>query len=379
VNMYTIDMLLAEGQGKGDIGANSINDDGIAVGNVLNEDGTVQPCIWPANGGTAALINTDVPNVTAMAINSYGAIAGARTLNDGEGYYGVVYDKSGKTDALPNLPDDVDFAAFALGINDSYIIGYSETGVDVQQHATRWAIATHAIEDLGALDGFTDSRATAINSSDQIVGYCSNDDGSGQAFLWTSGGKSGSAKNPQMEGLGTLGGLWSQAYGVNSAGNVVGASVTTAGDVHAFVWRRGANNGAKPNPQMEDLGTLPGQSYSVAKFIDDKGNVFGQSAPNLTGPFIAVISEPSPYRMLDLLAPWGVPPSPVGRPSSIYRSLARTRGYAAMEPLIKRFLRPGDFYPALVGGGNSKGQIVGTGTVGGANPSTVGYRITFAP
>ena len=80
--------------------------------------------------------------------------------------------------------------------------------------------------------------------------------------------------------VGTLGGSFSQAFGVNNRGDVVGFS-TTAGDVslHAFLWRDGL---------MTDLGilgtpdTLP---YSIAVSINNSGKVVGNSEISVPDPF----------------------------------------------------------------------------------------------
>src|SRR5258708_23451513 len=66
--------------------------------------------------------------------------------------------------------------------------------------------------------------------------------------------------------LGTLGGSFSIALGVNSHGQVIGNSFTTGDqDLHAFIYSDG---------RMRDLGTLGGSSSS-ADAIDDLGRVFG--------------------------------------------------------------------------------------------------------
>jgi len=68
--------------------------------------------------------------------------------------------------------------------------------------------------------------------------------------------------------LGTLGGPLSDALDVNQARDTVGASWTSTGYVHAFLWT--AHSG------MADLGTVA-SSYSQANAINNRGHVVGQS------------------------------------------------------------------------------------------------------
>jgi probable HAF family extracellular repeat protein len=82
-----------------------------------------------------------------------------------------------------------------------------------------------------------------------------------------------------MGDLGTLGGRNSYAYALNSTGEVVGASDTPDGTMHAFVFHDGT---------MSDLGTVPGFDNSLAYGINDHGVIVGDlhSPGSLGRPFI---------------------------------------------------------------------------------------------
>lgn len=108
---------------------------------------------------------------------------------------------------------------------------------------------------LGTLGGRY-SQAWGINDHGQVVGY--SDLNASRypihAFLWTRG--SG------MQDLGTLGGGVSWAFGINENGQVVGGSGTAPyGAEHAFLWTRGVG--------MQDLGG------GSARDINDRGEITG--------------------------------------------------------------------------------------------------------
>ena len=69
--------------------------------------------------------------------------------------------------------------------------------------------------------------------------------------------------------LGTLGGTYSFAYGINASGQVVGYSAT-AGDASSMPFF------TYPGGPMQDLGTLGG-TYSYANGINASGQVVGSS------------------------------------------------------------------------------------------------------
>ena len=71
-----------------------------------------------------------------------------------------------------------------------------------------------------------------------------------------------------MTDLGTLGGTYSQAYGINNDGQVVGGSYTTGDTIYAaFLYSGGV---------MTGLGTLGG-TYGEARAINDNGQIAGGS------------------------------------------------------------------------------------------------------
>jgi probable HAF family extracellular repeat protein len=119
-------------------------------------------------------------------------------------------------------------------------------------------VAFYDITELGTLGGST-SDARGINSSGQVVGAADTVSGSEHTYLWSSG---------KMQDLGTLGGAGSGATAINDAGQVIGSADVAGGGYHAFV---GTESG------LLDLGTLPGDKSSIAYGMNAAGQVVGTS------------------------------------------------------------------------------------------------------
>jgi probable HAF family extracellular repeat protein len=140
-----------------------------------------------------------------------------------------------------------------------------------------WAAVT--VLDLGTLGG-NYSAATGINDLGQVVGMSRDADGRQRAFLWQPGSL--------MQDLGTIvGGPNAEANGVNNRGQVAGTSAYDpfVGDLRAFLWQAGTG--------LTDIGALPGnRSEGVA--INDLGQIVGSSLifPARVAPTHAALWQP---------------------------------------------------------------------------------------
>jgi probable HAF family extracellular repeat protein len=113
------------------------------------------------------------------------------------------------------------------------------------------------ITNLGSLGGVF-SEAMGINNHGQVVGRSQNAEGNNRAFLWENG---------VMTDLGTLGGSTSYAYSINDSAQVTGWSQNTEGKTRAFLWENGV---------MTDLGAF-NNSHSYGYSINNSGEIVGWS------------------------------------------------------------------------------------------------------
>jgi probable HAF family extracellular repeat protein len=113
------------------------------------------------------------------------------------------------------------------------------------------------LKSLGSLGG-TYNIAYGINDNGQIVGVSSTSGGSYHAFSYSNGA---------MSDLGTFGGLGSCAYGINNAGQIVGSINTSGNDYSAYLLTNGV---------VSNLNTLGAPTMSALR-INNIGQIIGSS------------------------------------------------------------------------------------------------------
>jgi probable HAF family extracellular repeat protein len=135
--------------------------------------------------------------------------------------------------------------------NDGVIVGESD------RCAFIWD-SNKGMIDLGTLEDNRETSAWGINETGKVIGYSRSQIG-WKSFLWHNG---------KITDLGSLGGH-TKAYDINNSGIVVGRSVTSPNQYHAFIWQ--------PSMPIHDLGVIGNGMDSRAYAINEKGQVAGAS------------------------------------------------------------------------------------------------------
>jgi probable HAF family extracellular repeat protein len=149
------------------------------------------------------------------------------------------------------------------------VVGTSGLTHGSNMHAFVWSAPT-GMRDLGTFEGGDYSEAFGVNDAGTVVGN-SNTRQTMRGFVWNA-----------QEGMRELsplpGDFASRAFAINNSGQVVGFSSGKHG-VRAVVW--------SAQFEVRSLGTLTGGNYSEAYAINNAGHVVGMSTSSSgTRPFL---------------------------------------------------------------------------------------------
>ncbi len=199
---------------------------------------------------------------------------------------------------------------FATGVNDrGQVVGWAETPVHdptcnspqvLQFRAVVWEPKKGTMQQLPPLPGDSTSAATAINESGQAVGISGDCDvavgrfSARHAVLWDHG---------TVTEIPNLGGTsWHTPMAINQRGDVVGFSnPAEPGDevggfiARAFLWTKGSE-------RAQDLRTLPGDVFSEAFGINARGQVVGVSFGGPNGARAVLWQDGVPTDLNDLVS-----------------------------------------------------------------------------
>lgn len=283
VNNVTV--LLA-GLGTGGTGfttATAINTGGSVVGfsEVTAAPAGVKAVRWEvtaATGAASAPVTLNPPTGGTYSA-AYGVSAAGLTVGEAEnGAAGSIVAATWAANATTGaaatvLPASATFPSTgrsaAYGVNNlatPQIVGEATTAAGALK-AVLWNGTTGAPVDLGLLTGGTFSTAHAINDGGVVVGEADTATGATHAVAWRVNADGTKAAGPVDLGIITVADVRSTAFGVDSAGRVVGESENAAGEVHAGMWTLDANLVATTK---KDLG-----ANASAYAINESGRIAG--------------------------------------------------------------------------------------------------------
>jgi hypothetical protein len=285
----------------------ALNNDGVVTGATVNPDGSISPGKWSkgvlTNLGGPPGLHSGFNRVRPFGINDSGAIVGGIYTSAGEWPARAFVHREGSYTVLP-LVHPMDVGGVAIGINDrGEVAGFDRTS----NHNTQgWLWSDGAYTSL-RVSG-TNTVAVGINSSGTVVGYrrvnfiqrlltgqfrrsgnmgfvlshgatqylngpvnAINDLGvaagaSTSRHLMTTRLKREATATVFKDGIATsILSLPSAAFGINSAGDVIGSYRAGSGS-RAFIW----------SPRSGAFDITPARYRSaVAAAINNRGDILG--------------------------------------------------------------------------------------------------------
>jgi probable HAF family extracellular repeat protein len=208
-------------------------------------------------------------------LNAHGAVVGCSDIANSEGYpctgtgagqHAFYWTKSAGMKDLGTLPGGN--ISGAIGVNDlGQVVGYSNTSTSLLTEynfiAFEWT-SSGGMVNLGKLAGGNSSCAFEINDAGVITG---------DSFVGSTVVDAASWTDKKIKSLGALSNsIFTAALDINDAGEIVGESIFSYGPPFLNAWHAVKWN---VSDDVEDLGTLPGGTYSIGFGINDGGEIVG--------------------------------------------------------------------------------------------------------
>jgi len=278
---YRLDWI-APPEGVLALDAADINDQGQVAGTALGPSGPDAYTWSPSNGFVTLARLPTADLMSAVAINENGVVAGNAEWLDGGFSRPVIW-----TD--PGHAQDLGVSGTANDINDrGHVVGtLAPQGIGV---AYLWD-ATSGATLLGTLGGSW-SVANGVNAADEVVGVSELADGTSHAFFWSAG---------TMLDLGALDGSYSDAGAISDAGQVTGTYQGPSNEIRVFRWTRSEG--------MVDVGPSYADATEGATSLSTGVNAVGQIVGGVQPPGLllrAAVRQPTSGAWQDLM-----PESPV--------------------------------------------------------------------
>lgn len=244
-----------------------INNQGVVVGESTTTNQTTQAFIWteadgmkPLPVGEAALFSA------AYSINDLGQVVG--TVENHAGIHAVAWDR-GRMSLINRLPGSGFVQPLDVN-NRGDVVGQIETGTDDTQisHAYyfRRALDAQNLTEFQFISPQSGSAAVSINDNGDAVGSIMFDTSRVRAFLYT--------RNTGVNILDDQESLYSSAADLNGRGIIVGSSISTyVSDETACMWNEGKWFNLNETTEASD-----GWVFTQALGVNEAGQITGYGA-----------------------------------------------------------------------------------------------------